>query len=351
MRCRHRLCTPSGAGGIAIFRVEGAGAAAVIRRVAGRAADAAAGAILHTNLAGVDDGLAVRVAEEGWRLMPHGGPAIVRAVGAALEAAGSTLAASRPRGIDAAVAEAAARAASPAAVDALARQPALWRAAVGRPLATAGDLLGRSDVLDRLVDPPRLVVAGRPNAGKSTLLNRVAGEAAAAVSPSPGTTRDWVGRRVALVPAGGDPLADAVVVDWCDTPGLRAAGGAERRAIELAAAVLADADLLVELVAPEEARLTRDELPREPDVVVGSKSDLSGSPEAGGGLRLSAATGEGIDAFVAEVVERLFPEPPRRKLWAFDPLLRARVEGHPTRPPRGWLGGRRGATDRSVLVW
>ena len=349
---RHALRTPPGVGAIAVLRLRGPGSEEVLRRVAARAADAPVGATVHADLAGVDDGLVVRVAEEDWRLMPHGGPVIVRRLMAALGAAGSRPDTRRPRGVDASAVHTLTSAASPAAVDALAAQPRRWRdaAAAGFAGADPAEVLARSRVLDRLVTPPTVVVAGRPNAGKSTLLNRVSGEAAALVSPEAGTTRDWVGRRVALTPAGGDPLADAVVVDWCDTPGLRVPGGpaagVEARAIGLAAELLRSADLLIELTAPGEAALDRTELPREPDLRVASKSDLNPDPAAAGAVRsVSAATGAGVAGLADEVARRLFPPAARAGLWAFDAPLRAWAQRQGPRPPNRWLAAH-GAKDR-----
>jgi GTP-binding protein len=101
---------------------------------------------------------------------------------------------------------------------------ALWSLGLGEPLAVSslhgrgsGDLLDR--VVERLGTAPRaaeephvpaLAIVGRPNVGKSSLLNRLAGEELAIVDPTPGTTRDTVdslvvraGRRYRLVDTAG----------------------------------------------------------------------------------------------------------------------------------------------------
>ena len=71
----------------------------------------------------------------------------------------------------------------------------------------------------RLVSGWRVVLAGRPNVGKSRLLNALAGYERAIVDPTPGTTRDVVTVRTAL---------DGWPVELADTAGLRDAGRRDR---------------------------------------------------------------------------------------------------------------------------
>ena len=80
--------------------------------------------------------------------------------------------------------------------------------------------------LRRLITPARVVVTGPTNAGKSTLLNALAGRAVAIAHHTPGTTRDAVAARIDLA---------GLVVDWFDTPGVRPdMDPIERAAAELA---------------------------------------------------------------------------------------------------------------------
>lgn len=162
-----------------------------------------------------------------------------------------------------------------------------------------------------LTVPARLAIAGPPNAGKSTLLNRFYGEARAVVSVEAGTTRDPV---EVLIGIGGVPLRVA------DTAGLgipRDAldeAGQERARQRIAAAdvVLAVFDGSI-LVCPSSR--VRDEwawLDAARTLWVLNKSDLQPpSPSTGEGrgegdwISVSALTGEGIDALGREIVQKI----------------------------------------------
>jgi tRNA modification GTPase len=121
----------------------------------------------------------------------------------------------------------------------------------------------------------RLAVVGAPNAGKSSLLNALAGENRALVSTEPGTTRDYLEARVT-----GLPLAVTAV----DTAGLRSGGGElERAGMERSLAQAESADFLLAVVdrsqPPPElpARLLARLVPGQA-AVVENKSDLPPHP-------------------------------------------------------------------------
>ena len=148
-----------------------------------------------------------------------------------------------------------------------------------------------------LHDGLALVLAGAPNAGKSSLLNRLAGYEAAIVTEIPGTTRDLVRE---------DILVDGMPVRVIDTAGLRVAGDrveAEgiRRALE--AMRRADLVLLVEDASRPEETAAPPELPVDvPLLRVLNKIDLAGlapgEESAADGtdrIRLSALTGAGLE--------------------------------------------------------
>ena len=121
----------------------------------------------------------------------------------------------------------------------------------------AGDWTELADAADTedgpdLVDLPVLAVVGRPNVGKSTLVNRILGRREAVVQDVPGVTRDrvaydaqWAGRRFTVVDTGGwEPDARGFAA--------RVAAQAER-AVESADAVLLVVDATVGATATDEA--------------------------------------------------------------------------------------------------
>jgi len=172
-------------------------------------------------------------------------------------------------------------------------------------LAAIDALLGRWRTCGRfLADPPRIVIAGRANAGKSTLLNRLVGAERAITSAAPGTTRDYIEAEAAL---------DGVPVVLIDTAGLRDPGGEiERQGIERARAELARAAVVVYLIDAAEGPTPEDEATLASlgsRVIVGlSKIDsrlAASQRRARFPLALSALTGEGVPALVAAVLEKL----------------------------------------------
>jgi len=151
-----------------------------------------------------------------------------------------------------------------------------------------------------------VVIAGRPNAGKSSLLNRLAGYEAAIVTPLPGTTRDIVRERIAI---------DGMPLHVLDTAGLRQACDlAEEEGIRRAQAEMARADrvlFVVDAVEDPGAAALREERARLPAQVpvtlIYNKCDLTaGLPVADtlSGpqvITLSALTGAGIDTLRAHL--------------------------------------------------
>lgn len=152
-----------------------------------------------------------------------------------------------------------------------------------------------------LRDGLSVVIAGRPNAGKSSLLNRLAGYDAAIVTATPGTTRDVLRERIAI---------DGLPLHILDTAGLRESPDAiEAEGIRRARNEIARADrvlFVVDASDPQSVQSIDHDLQHVPAKVpvtlVFNKTDRSGEAarvEAGQGgaprVYLSAATGDGID--------------------------------------------------------
>lgn len=152
------------------------------------------------------------------------------------------------------------------------------------------DEMRRLGMAERVREGFEVAILGRPNAGKSTLLNALAGREAAITSDIAGTTRDVIEVRMDL---GG------LAVTVLDTAGLREAqdvieGIGIARALDRARA----ADLRVFLLDDEDVPLIA---PEGDDLIVQGKADLGG----GVGLAVSGKTGEGIDRLVAEITRIL----------------------------------------------
>ena len=139
----------------------------------------------------------------------------------------------------------------------------------------------------------RLVIAGAPNVGKSSLLNALAGREVAIVSAQAGTTRDVVEAQILFE---GVPLALA------DTAGLRASTSDAIEKIGMARAERAalDADILLWVTAPDVKETVGP--PRKPDLIISNKADLESirirNDEA---LRVSMKTGAGLNHLRADL--------------------------------------------------
>jgi tRNA modification GTPase len=200
-----------------------------------------------------------------------------------------------------------------------------------------GELVEQSARFERLAHEPQVVLAGRPNAGKSTLLNALAGQARAVVSPVAGTTRDVLSAEVVLPrgmvrvvdAAGVGENADGLMVNAeSDEPGRHVAFSIQHSAFPLenamrrrALAAVEGADVLVLVVDVRDDRAPV-ALGRAPDVVVRTKADLLGDSEVtraagpcGAGWRsvpqnaeltVSAVTGAGMEALRGRLDELAF---------------------------------------------
>jgi tRNA modification GTPase len=153
---------------------------------------------------------------------------------------------------------------------------------------------------EKLKDGLRVVLAGPPNSGKSTLLNALVGREAAIVSDIAGTTRDMIEVPVSV---------EGVALLFTDTAGLRddSADVIERIGIDRGHAAMQQADILLWL-GPEGAGPIHANL-----IEISAKSDVTNSmAKSAGAISVSAQTGAGISAllhFVATRAKTLLPPP------------------------------------------
>jgi tRNA modification GTPase len=155
-----------------------------------------------------------------------------------------------------------------------------------------------------LRDGIQLVLAGAPNVGKSSLLNRLAGEEVAIVTPVAGTTRDRVKESITIA---GVPL------HIIDTAGLRETEDlVEAKGIERSWDAIGSADLVIFLTDPKSEqdglkdRILEKIPPRCPVLDVVNKSDLlliAQEPSADGPISISAKTGDGIEVLKQKILD------------------------------------------------
>jgi len=152
-----------------------------------------------------------------------------------------------------------------------------------------------------------VVVAGRPNVGKSSVFNMLVGAERAIVTEIAGTTRDLVSERIDV---------EGLAITLVDTAGWRETGDrVEREGVARAAQARQVADVLLvvldssEPLTADDERLLAETADR-PRIIVANKSDLAGrSPRAGAGssraVVTSARTGAGLDELRCAIVRAL----------------------------------------------
>lgn len=291
---RARWLTPPGTAALGLLQLEGD----ELTELLGTEPPRPGQIRLHT-LADLDACVLARIDARTLLVTPHGGPRIhqrltawLRARGARFESPPSPWAAATEDPVMRRALETLPRAASVDALPLLLAQPGRW-ARHGPPGPADAE---RSRRLQRLVDPPLVALVGPPNAGKSSLLNALAGRTAALASSEAGTTRDHVTVSVSL---GG------LVCTVLDAPGLRsAAEPLEAQAIAKALARVNQADLVLLLAAPGQAFAGT----TLPCIRVRTMSDRPEVDPAGTQLRLCSLTGHGLGELARAVRDHLVHE-------------------------------------------
>jgi tRNA modification GTPase len=173
-----------------------------------------------------------------------------------------------------------------------------------------GEILQRGKVAQRIIEGVRIVIAGPPNSGKSTLLNCLAGTEQVIVSDTAGTTRDWVSITCRL----GD---GALSAEFIDTAGLDEAlagnDAVEQTAQAMTRDLLESCDLILYVQDSTEVGSQKSEIRIDTDrpvIDVNNKCDLVQEHMDAGtqGLKsvsISAKDNEGIDSLVQKIIERL----------------------------------------------
>lgn len=176
----------------------------------------------------------------------------------------------------------------------------------------AEEALRRLDALSVSFQAERLyqegasvVISGRPNAGKSSLFNRLLREDRAIVSAKAGTTRDWLESFIDI---------NGVPVRLIDTAGLRESeDDAEKTGVERSKMLIKEADALLYLIDGAEGIAEEDKIFLEtqeyPPIMIWNKADIAkplvNTPEI---LAVSAKTGEGIAELIETLAKKLIKE-------------------------------------------
>ncbi len=182
--------------------------------------------------------------------------------------------------------------------------------------AACCEIADRFQIVSWFTEPLRIVLAGPPNAGKSTLANSLAGRPISIVSERPGTTRDWT---------EADDDVEGFPLTWIDTAGLREpADEIERAGAARTREVLRSADgvvVVLDSTAPpdEIGRFVRCWEGPLPLAVGLNKVDIAPTASAGLGalpdawarraIRISARSGSGLEALRRAVVRAAGREP------------------------------------------
>ncbi len=164
-------------------------------------------------------------------------------------------------------------------------------------------MLDYASVTVRLTAPFRVVLAGRPNVGKSSLINAILGYDRSIATPVAGTTRDVL---------HAETIIDGLPIRLSDTAGIHDSDESiEREGISRALREASTADLVLAIQTPDTPAIVKGDS-QVPQIEVLNKSDLLRGSAAKDVIQTVATTGVGIDVLLAAIANRLadaFPPP------------------------------------------
>jgi small GTP-binding protein len=286
------LLTPASQGAIAIIQLAGDVDAALTSLTDRSTWDL--GRMHLTQIPEIDEVVAVKLSENLAHIMPHGGMQILRnfaqrCADLGIQQEDAPQFPEAQDEVEAAMLQTLAIAESPLATELLLAQPPKLRGA-----SPSQEDLARSTRLNHLITPPKVVLLGMPNTGKSTLMNALTRQDTSIVHDLPGATRDAVGARINCA---------GLVVDLYDLPGYRESDDEiEQKAIDIATTIAKQAALTI-LIADNEHDWI--ESTSFPIISVGTKSDLAVRDDAD--LCVCALNGNGMESLSVMIRDSIVP--------------------------------------------
>ena len=286
------LLTPTSQGAIAIIQLEGD-----VDHALSSLTDRSRweiGSMHLTQIPEIDEVVAVKISDNLAHIMPHGGMQILRnfaqrCADLGFEQVDSPQFPEAKDEIEASMLHALANAESPLAAELLLAQPPKLRGA-----SPSQEDLARSTRLNHLITPPKVVLLGQPNTGKSTLMNALTRQDTSIVHDLPGATRDAVGARINCA---------GLVVDLYDLPGYRKSDDEiEQKAIDIATTITEEAELTI-LIADNEHDWI--ESTNSPTIAIATKSDLGNRDDAA--LSVCAIKGNGMEELSVLIRDTIVP--------------------------------------------
>jgi len=247
-----------------------------------------------TNIPEIDEVVAVKLSDTLAHIMPHGGMQILRnfaqrCADLGIQQEDTPQFPEAQDEVEAEMLRALSIAESPLAAELLLAQPPKLRGT-----APSQEDLDRSSRLNHLITPPKAVLLGQPNTGKSTLMNALTRQDTSIVHDLPGATRDAVGARINFA---------GLVIDLYDLPGYRESDDEiEQEAIRIASDIANEAALTI-LIADNEHDWI--ESSHTPTISVATKSDLGDRDDAD--LSVCAISGNCMEELSVLIRDAIVP--------------------------------------------